>query len=50
MLKPGTEVRIEGSRSRNDAHRCFFTDVYFPDGRALNVNGREGCAAGAALR
>ena len=25
VLKPGTEVRIEGSRSRNDAHRCFFT-------------------------
>src|SRR6476619_5656214 len=39
LLKPGTEVRIEGSRSRTDAHRCFFTDVYFPDGRALNVNG-----------
>lgn len=40
MLKAGTEVRIEGSQSRNDVHRCFFTDVYFPDGRALNVNGR----------
>jgi Family of unknown function (DUF6152) len=40
MLKPGTEVRIEGSQSRNDVHRCFFTDVYFPDGRSLNVNGR----------
>lgn len=39
LLKVGTEVRIEGSRSRNDPHRCFFTDVYFPDGRALNVNG-----------
>jgi hypothetical protein len=39
MLAPGTEVRIEGSRSRNDAHRCFFTDVSFPDGRTLNVNG-----------
>jgi hypothetical protein len=41
MLKPGTEVRIEGSQSRNDAYRCFFTDVHFPDGRALNVNGRQ---------
>jgi len=40
MLKSGTEVRIAGSQSRNDVHRCFFTDVYFPDGRALNVNGR----------
>ena len=40
LLKPGTELRIEGSRSRNDPHRCFFTDVYFPDGRTLNVNGR----------
>jgi hypothetical protein len=40
MLKAGTEVRIEGSQSRNDVHRCFFTDVYFPDGRKLNVNGR----------
>jgi hypothetical protein len=40
MLKAGTQVRVEGSQSRNDVHRCFFTDVYFPDGRALNVNGR----------
>jgi len=39
MLKAGTEVRIEGSQSRNDVHRCFFTDVHFPDGRSLNVNG-----------
>jgi hypothetical protein len=39
ILKPGTELRIEGSQSRNDVHRCFFTDVYFPDGRKLNVNG-----------
>jgi hypothetical protein len=42
MLKSGTEVRIEGSQSRNDPHRCFFTDVYFPDGRKLNVNGSSG--------
>jgi hypothetical protein len=42
MLKAGTEVRIEGSQSRNDPHRCFFTDVYFPDGRTLNVNGPTG--------
>jgi hypothetical protein len=40
MLQPGTEVRIDGSQSRNDTHRCFFNNVYFPDGRVLNVNGR----------
>jgi hypothetical protein len=40
MLKPGTEVRIDGSQSRNDIHRCFFNNVHFPDGRTLNVNGR----------
>ena len=40
MLKAGTQVRIEGSQSRNDVHRCFFTDVYFTDGRKVNVNGR----------
>jgi hypothetical protein len=45
MLKAGTELRIEGSQSRNDVHRCFFTDVFFPDGRALNVNGRPDAQA-----
>jgi hypothetical protein len=40
MLKSGTQVRIEGSQSRNDVHKCFFTDVHFADGRSLNVNGR----------
>jgi len=40
LLKPGTEVRVAGSQSRNDIHRCFFTDVYFPDGRSVNVNGQ----------
>ncbi|MEO6367731.1 MAG: DUF6152 family protein, partial [Steroidobacteraceae bacterium] len=40
LLKPGTVVRIQGSQSRNDSHRCFFTDVYFGDGRVVNVNGR----------
>lgn len=40
LLKAGTEVRVEGSQSRNDVHRCFFTDVYFADGRVVNVNGR----------
>jgi hypothetical protein len=40
LLKPGTEVRIEGSQSRNDIHRCFFTDIYFSDGRTVSVNGR----------
>jgi len=38
VLKVGAEVRIEGSRSRNDNHRCFFTDLTFPDGRVLHVN------------
>ncbi|MEO8309338.1 MAG: hypothetical protein ABI616_14985, partial [Pseudomonadota bacterium] len=45
MLKAGTEVRVEGSQSRNDPHRCFFTDLYFPDGRALNVNGPKDAQA-----
>jgi hypothetical protein len=49
ILKVGTKVRMEGSQSRNDPHRCFFTDVYFPDGRALNVNGPKAAAAPAAL-
>jgi hypothetical protein len=42
MLKRGTVLRIEGSLSRNNAHRCFFTNVYLPDGRMLNVNGTAG--------
>ena len=46
MLKPGTMLRIDGSQSRNDVHRCFFNNVYFPDGRALNVNGPKGAPAG----
>jgi hypothetical protein len=45
MLKPGTQLRIDGSQSRNDVHRCFFDNVYFPDGRALNVNGPRGAQA-----
>lgn len=47
MLKPGTQLRVEGSQSRNDVHRCFFNNVYFPDGRVLNVNGARGAAAAA---
>lgn len=39
ILKPGAQLRIEGSQSRNDPYRCFFTDVFLPDGRSLNVNG-----------
>jgi hypothetical protein len=42
MLRVGTELRIDGSQSRNDPHRCFFNNVYFPDGRALNVNANPG--------
>jgi hypothetical protein len=49
MLKPGTEVRIDGSQSRNDIHKCFFNNVYFPDGRTLNVNGRPTEAAPSRL-
>jgi hypothetical protein len=45
MLRPGTELRIDGSQSRNDAHRCFFNNVHFPDGRTLNVNGRQDAQA-----
>lgn len=48
MLKPGTVLRIDGSQSRHDAHRCFFNNVYFTDGRALNVNGPRGAQAGPA--
>lgn len=42
MLKAGTQLRIDGSLSRHDAHMCFFNNVYFPDGRTLNVNGPTG--------
>jgi hypothetical protein len=47
MLKAGTQVRVEGSQSRTDIHRCFFTDVYFTDGRKRNVNGRTDAPAPA---
>jgi hypothetical protein len=40
MLRAGTELRVDGSQSRNDPYKCFFNNVYFPDGRAFNVNGR----------
>ncbi len=49
MLKPGTVLRVEGSQSRNDVHRCFFTDVHFADGRVLNVNGPTGTAGRAPV-
>ena len=42
MLKPGTELRIDGSMSRHSPYMCFFNNIYFPDGRALNVNGPQG--------
>jgi hypothetical protein len=42
MLKPGTRLRIDGSMSRHNPYMCFFNNVYFPDGRALNVNGPQG--------
>jgi len=42
MLSPGTQLRVDGSLSRHDPHMCFFNNVYFPDGRALSVNGTRG--------
>lgn len=42
MLKPGTELRVDGSLSRHSPRMCFFNNVYFPDGRAFNVNGPRG--------
>jgi hypothetical protein len=45
MLAPGTELRVDGSLSRHSQYMCFFNNVYFPDGRALNVNGPRGAPA-----
>jgi hypothetical protein len=42
MLKPGTQLRVDGSLSRHSPTMCFFNNVYFPDGRALSVNGTRG--------
>ncbi len=42
MLEPGTELRVDGSLSRHSPLMCFFNNVYFPDGRALSVNGPRG--------
>jgi hypothetical protein len=55
VLKPGTELRVDGSLSRHSPTMCFFNNVYFPDGRAFNVNGNREApaarsAAAAALR
>lgn len=44
LLKPGTEVRVDGSLSRHSPYMCFFNNVYFPDGRAFNVNGPRSTA------
>ncbi|HUQ51946.1 MAG TPA: DUF6152 family protein [Gammaproteobacteria bacterium] len=49
MLKPGTELRVDGSLSRHSAYMCFFNNVYFPDGRALSVNGNRATQAPRAL-
>ena len=48
MLKPGTELRVDGSLSRHSPTMCFFNNVYFPDGRALSVNGPRGAQAARA--
>ena len=45
MLRPGTELRVDGSLSRHSPTMCFFNNVYFPDGRAVNVNGPRGSSA-----
>jgi len=52
MLAPGTELRVDGSLSRHSPYMCFFNNVYFPDGRALSVNGPRGAppARAAAAR
>ncbi len=50
MLKPGTELRVDGSLSRHDPHMCFFNNVYFPDGRALSVNGPSGSLRAAPTK
>lgn len=47
MLKVGTELRISGSAHRRVDSECFFDMVYFPDGRALSVNGPRGAEAAA---
>ncbi len=49
LLKPGTEVRVEGSRSRTDAHRCFFTDRVLPGRAGAERERAEGRAAGARV-
>src|SRR5687767_13698376 len=49
MLRPGTQLRVDGSLSRHSPYMCFFNNVYFPDGRALNVNGSRDAAAARAL-
>ena len=49
MLAPGTQLRVDGSLSRHSSYMCFFNNVYFPDGRALNVNGQRGAPVRAAL-
>jgi hypothetical protein len=45
MLKPGTQLRVDGSLSRHSPTMCFFNNVYFPDGRTLSVNGPRGTQA-----
>jgi hypothetical protein len=47
MLKPGTELRITGSAHRRAANECFFDMVYYPDGRAVSVNGPRGAEQAA---
>jgi hypothetical protein len=48
MLAVGTELRVDGSLSRHSQTMCFFNNVYFPDGRAFNVNGPRGTGAARA--
>lgn len=48
MLKAGTELRITGSAHRRAPNECFFDMVYYPDGRAVSVNGVRGAQAQVA--
>jgi hypothetical protein len=47
MLTPGTELRITGSQHRRADNECFFDMVYYPDGRAVSVNGPRGAQTAA---
>ena len=49
MLKPGTELRVDGSLSRHSPTMCFFNNVYFP-GRPRAQRQRTARRASARTR